>query len=71
MDVNSDGSLDAGDLFVASTSTMIDGLYEFETYSLETDYLVVLDQQTLPASTELTINNEQQLIFSQLNEGDI
>jgi hypothetical protein len=69
VDTDADNVLDAGDVFVQSTNTMAQGAYEFETYSLETNYLVVLDQTTLPDYSQLTVNNVQPLVFSQLNEG--
>ena len=69
LDVNSDSTLNAGDQLVTTTTTSVDGGYIFETYSLETDYLVVVDPQTLPLLTTLTVNAVQPMVFSQFNEG--
>ncbi|MCP4124528.1 MAG: tandem-95 repeat protein [Bacteroidetes bacterium] len=69
LDVNSNSKLDAGDQLITTTSTVAGGGYLFETYSLETDYLVVVDPQTLPAATALTMDAVQPLVFSRFNEG--
>lgn len=66
-DLNHNGTFDAGDVVVQTTSTTTGGAYTFQITSLDTNYIVSVQASTLPTGNVLSGNNMQAIAFSTFN----
>jgi len=68
-DVNNDGTVDGGDIFVHSLVTDNNGDYEFEV-GADGAFVIEIDQTTLPPSTSMTTDNVEEADFVHWGNSD-